>query len=233
VVLSTHLTEVIKSHAWEILTRQDVQSLLDELKKDSPAAVQDVVPQVVSLGAVHRVLQSLLKERVPVRDLGTVLETLGDFGTQVKDVDLLTEYVRAGLSRAICQSITGKSGRLNVISLDPDLEHKIAQAARDGGASLGNALPPAETQQLLKRLETMVKGILDRQETPALLCAPRVRLFVRRLTEAAFPTLPVLSYHEIAPEVDVYSVGVLTSGEDRTAGKRGNAGLKETVSATA
>ncbi|MCK4546026.1 MAG: flagellar biosynthesis protein FlhA [Candidatus Eisenbacteria sp.] len=209
VVLATHLTEVVRSHAWEIVTRQDVQFLMDELKKDAPAVVEDVVPQVISLGTVHRVLQNLLKERVGIRDLSTILEILGDFGPQVKEVDVLTEYVRAGLSRAISSSAVGPERKLHVVSLDPAVEHMISQAAREGGQGLGTALPPAESQLLLKKLEGMVKSILDRQQRPAILCAPQVRLAIRRMTEATFPTLPVLSYHEIAPDVDVYSVGIL------------------------
>lgn len=214
VVLATHLTEVIKAHAWEILSRQDVQSLVDELKKESPAVVEDIIPQAVSLGTVHRVLQNLLKERVSIRDLGTILEVLGDFASQVKEVDVLTEYVRAALSRAVCNSIVGPDRTLHIISLDPALEHAISQSTREGGKAWGTVLPPAETQQLLKRLEGMVKSVLEQQHRPALLCAPQVRLAVRRLTEASFSTLPVLSYHEISPDVDVYSVGVLTMGQE-------------------
>jgi flagellar biosynthesis protein FlhA len=210
VVLATHLTEVVKSHASEILSRQDVQSLLDELKKDMPAVVEDVIPQVVTLGTVHRVLQNLLKERVPIRDLATILEILGDFGPQVKEVDVLTEYVRSGLSRAISNGAASADRKLHVVSLDPALEHSIAQATREGGQGLGTALPPGDAQQLLKKLEGMVKSVLDQQHRPALLCSPQVRMTVRRLTEASFPTVPVLSYHEIAPDVDVYSVGVLS-----------------------
>jgi flagellar biosynthesis protein FlhA len=209
VALATHLTEVVKSHAWELLSRQDVQSLLDELKKDTPAVVEEVVPQVVTLGTVHRVLQNLLKERVPIRDLSSILETLGDFAPQVKEVDVLTEYVRAGLSRVISDGSVGPNRQLHVISLDPAVEHTISQASLEGGQAWGTVLAPAETQQLMKKLEGMVKSILDRQQRPAVLCAPQVRLAVRRLTEASFPTVPVLSYHEIAPDVDVYSVGVL------------------------
>lgn len=208
VVLATHLTEVIKGHAWEIVTRQDTQTLLDELKKESPAAVKDVVPEVVSLGTVHRVLQNLLKERVPIRDLGTILETLGDFAPQVKEVDLLTEYVRAALSRPISEACVGPDRKLRVVSMDPALEHKVMQSMREG-SSLAVGLPPAETQRLLKNLEIMVKKALQADQRIALLSAPQVRLAMRRLTEASFPTLPVLSYHEIAPDVDVYSVGTL------------------------
>jgi len=228
VVLATHLTEVIKAHAWEILSRQDVQALLDEIKKDSPAVVQDVVPQVVSLGTVHRVLQNLLKERVPVRDLGSILEVLGDYASHVKEVDLLTEYARAALSRAISDSHVGPDRKLHVISLDPELEHRIAEAARESGQAWNHLLAPEEMRRLLKRLEVMVKSILDREQRPAILSAPQVRLLVRRLTEASFPTLPVLSYHEIAPEVEVYSVGVLTLGDEPV-----GAPMKEAVSAPA
>ncbi|MBN1826850.1 MAG: flagellar biosynthesis protein FlhA [Candidatus Eisenbacteria bacterium] len=212
VVLATHLTEMIKGNAAEILTRQDAQTLIEEVKKESPAVVKDAIPEIVSLGTVHRVLQNLLRERVPVRDLAGILEVLVDYAPQVKDVDLLTEYVRAGLSRAISDNFVGPDRKLNVVSLDPALEHTVVQAMREGGNSW--ALPPDQTQTLLKRLETMVKSVLSRQQRAALLCAPQVRLALRRLTEASFPTLPVLSYHEIAPDVDVYSVGVLSTSTE-------------------
>lgn len=216
VVLATHLTELIKGNAAEILSRQDVQALLDELVKESPAVLKDVIPEVVSLGTIHRVLQNLLRERVPIRDLGTIVETLVDFAPQVKEVDLLTEYVRAGLSRGICDSIVGQDRKLQVVSLDPVLEHSVVQAMRDGGNLW--SLPPDQTQKLLKRLEMLVKGILEQRKRAAVLCAPQVRLAIRRLVEATFPNLPVLSYHEIASDVDVYSVGVLSlSTEEKPA----------------
>lgn len=213
VVLATHLTEVVRNHAWEIFSRQDVKRLIDEFEKESPALVKDIIPEQVSLGTVHRVLQNLLKERVPIRDLGTILETLIDFSSQVKDMDLLTEYVRAGLSRAISGSYVGPDRKLHVITIDPALEQQITQTVKEGGGALAISLPPAQTQKILDRLKTMIQAVLERQERPAVLCSPQIRLAIRRLTEASFPAQPVLSYHEIAPDVDLYSVGVLSLEE--------------------
>ena len=157
VVLTTHLTELIKGHAAEVLSRQDVQALVEELKKESPALVKDVIPEIVSLSTLHRVLQNLLRERVPVRDLARIMEILADFAPQLRDIDQLSEMVRAGLSRAICEACTGVDRRLEAITLDPALEQVLGQAMRDGAA----VLPPGETQQLFRQLQSMVAGILS------------------------------------------------------------------------
>jgi flagellar biosynthesis protein FlhA len=222
VVLTTHLTEVIKAHAAEILSRQDVQALVEELKKESPALVKDVVPELVTLGTLHRVLQNLLRERVPVRDLARIMEILADFAPQLRDIDQLTEMVRAGLSRAICAAYTPADRRLEAITLDPALEQMLQQAMRDGSA----VLPPGETQQLFRQLQAMVTEILGRQQRPALVCAPKVRLGLRRLLEASFPTLPVLAYHELTADLEVQAAGVLS-----LAGKAASEVAPELVSA--
>ncbi len=213
VVLATHLTEVVKSQAAEIMSRQDVQSLLEELRKDSPTLVKDVVPDIVSMGILQRVLQNLLRERVPVRDLGRILEILADYAPQTRDVDALTESVRAGLARAICEACASAEHKLEVVSLDPALEQLLQQSLRDGVV----AMPPQDTQALFQLLRRYVRAILDRQERPAVVCAPRVRIAVRRLLEASFPTLPVLAYHELATDIDVRAVGVLSLAAARSA----------------
>jgi len=205
VVLATHLTETVKTHAADVLSRQDVQTLLDELKKDNPALVKDIVPEVVSLSILHRVLQNLLRERVPVRDLGRVLEILADYVPQTRDVDALTESARAGLCRAICETVASPAGKLEVVSLDPALEQALQQSLREGIVTI----PPQDTQDMFRTLQTHVAGILNRQERAAVVCAPRVRLAVRRLLETTFPKLPVLAYHELTPELDVRAVAVL------------------------
>jgi flagellar biosynthesis protein FlhA len=213
VVLATHLTETVKTHAADVLSRQDVQTLLDELKKDNPALVKDIVPEVVSLSILHRVLQNLLRERVPVRDLGRVLEILADYVPQTRDVDLLTESARAGLARAICETVASPEGKLEVVSLDPALEQALQQSLREGIV----AIPPQDTQDMFRILQTHVAGILNRQERAAVVCAPRVRLAVRRLLETTFPKLPVLAYHELIPELDVRAVAVLGMPGNRSA----------------
>ena len=212
VVLATHLTETIKSNAWEILSRQDVQELLDQLQKNSPAIIKDVVPDVVSLGTVHRVLQNLLRERVSIRDLGNILEVLSDFAPQVKEVDLLSEYVRTTLGREILSAFVGADGKLEAIAVDPVLEQRLARALQDAAASQEDFINPQETQALLIQLGRVTKAVLDRGVRPAIVCAPRARLVLRRLIEGAFPTLPVLSYPEINKEVEVLVAGVLKLG---------------------
>ncbi len=209
VVLATHLTETLKAHAWEILSRQDVQELLDQLQKDSPAIVKDVVPDVVTLGTVHRVLQNLLRERVSIRDLGNILEVLSDYAPQVKEVDLLSEYVRTTLGREILASFVGPDGKLEAIAVDPVLEQRLARCLQDSTASQEDFINPQETQALMLQLGAITKSILDRGVRPAIVCAPRARLVLRRLLESAFPTLPVLSYPEIGKDVEVMVSGML------------------------
>jgi flagellar biosynthesis protein FlhA len=221
-VLATHLTEVVKRYADELLTRQQTHRLLDALKEKSPKAVDDVVPEIVKVGDVQRVLQQLLRERVPVRDLETVLEALGDWGQRTKDTDVLTEYARHALARTICQLYKDDRNVIRVVTLDPKLEDLInAHVERnDRGAFL--TLPP-ETQN---RLVAAVRGRLEQVlgsaagQTMAVLTSPQVRMWVRRLIEPSLPHVPVLAYNEIVRGMEVRSLGlvVLTDGAENIPG---------------
>jgi flagellar biosynthesis protein FlhA len=213
VVLATHLTEIVKNHSAEILSRQDLQALLDELKKDSPALVKDIVPEVVGPSTLHRVLQNLLRERVPIRDLGRILEVLADCAPQTRDPDVLSESARAALARAICDGAASAERKLEVVSMDPALEQLLAQSTREGTL----AMAPQETDDLVRQLRAHVAAILERGERPALVCSPRARLTARRLFEASLPTLPVIAYHELASDLDVRAVAVLRGPATRSA----------------
>ena len=150
-VLATHLTEVIKSHANELLTRQEVKNLLDNLKQRVPALVEEVIPTQIKPGELQKVMQSLLRERVPVRDLETILETLGDFSTRTKDLDVLTEYVRNALGRTICKQYVDERDRLWVLTLDPAMEDLInGHIDRERGNA--NTMPPQTQQQIVKQI---------------------------------------------------------------------------------
>ncbi len=202
--MATHIAEVIKTHAWELLTRTEVQHLLDAISKNYPKIVDELVPTYLTLGGVQRVLQNLLKERVPINDLVTILETLLDYAPSVKDVELLTEYVRQSLSRYITRKFAGADGSINVMALDPRFERALSQAMEEGGA-----LRPDVVTKLLRAIENAAKGDRFRGGLPIILCSVPVRRFLRKITERFLPALTVLSNAEIAPSVKLYTTGVV------------------------
>jgi flagellar biosynthesis protein FlhA len=209
--LATHLTEVIKRHADELLSRQQTHRLLDALKEKSPKAVEDVVPEIIKPGELQRVLQNLLRERVPIRDLETILETMGDWAPRTKDIDVLTEYARNALARTICQLYKDDRNVIRVIMPDPKVEDLISAhlERNDRGAYL--SLPP-ETQN---RLVAAVRDRLERAaangagQTIALLCSPPIRMWMRRMIEPTMPHVPVLAFNEIVRGVEVQSLGLV------------------------
>ncbi|MCD6170010.1 MAG: flagellar biosynthesis protein FlhA [Candidatus Latescibacteria bacterium] len=213
-VLATHLTEVIKSNANEILGRQDVQNLLDNLKKNYPAVVEGVVPQQISVGTVQKVLQNLLRERVPIKDLLTIMETLADYASLVKDTETLTEYVRHALGRTICQLYKNQDGSISVITVDPKVEQMVAESTQQTPGGITVAVDPEKLQRLFAKLNELVELMNSEGQQPILLSSPNVRLAFRKLTEAQFPQLVVLSYNEIVPGVELYSKGVLKIGNE-------------------
>jgi len=213
-VLSTHLTEIIKKYSHEILSRQDVQNLLDNAKKTSPAVVNELYPELLNLGEIQKVLGNLLRERASIRDLVTILERLADAAHLTRDPDLLTEHVRQALGMQIVSPYL-KDQKLYVLTLDPELEQTFSegiQQTEQGGSFL--ALPPDVTQQLLNRLVEAAGKMMNSGYQPAILCSPVVRLHLKRLTERVIPDLAVLSFNEIFPSVQVESLGVVNIDEN-------------------
>jgi flagellar biosynthesis protein FlhA len=202
--IATHIAEVIKGHAWELLTRSEVQHLLDTVSKNYPKIVEELIPTHLTLGGVQRVLQSLLRERVPINDLVTILETLLDYAPSVKDAELLTEYVRQALSRYITRKYSSVDGSIHVLALDPKFERTLSQAMDDGGA-----LRPDVVTRLMRAIESAVKEDKFRGGFPIILCSVSVRRFLRKITERYLPALTVLSNAEIAPSVKLYTTGVV------------------------
>jgi len=209
-VLATHLTEVLKSHAHEILTRQDTQSLIDRVKESSPTVVEELVPDLLNVGGVQKVLEHLLQEQVPVLDMQTILETLADYANLTKDPEILTEYVRTALARTICQKYLNDEGNIPVLTVDPQLEQQIANAMQSTPGGIKVVLSHDVTNRMLERLAESIDGMVNNNQQPVVLTAPNVRPALRRLTETTFPSLAVLSYNEIVPGVDVYSVGMVS-----------------------
>ncbi|HEX8521636.1 MAG TPA: flagellar biosynthesis protein FlhA [Tepidisphaeraceae bacterium] len=209
-VLTTHLAETIRTHAQELLTRQEVKNLLENLKQRSPALVDEVVPNQLKIGELHRVLQNLLRERVSIRDLETILESLADCASRTKDLDELTEHVRRALARSICHQYTDDQNRLACVTLDPDLEQQIVRQvtrrdARD--AALWAGLPPQQVQELVEQLT------LD--HASVVLCSAPVRAAVRRMLEISLPRVAVLSFSEISPDVSIHTSGKIEAHQAR------------------
>ncbi|WP_026974475.1 flagellar biosynthesis protein FlhA [Alicyclobacillus contaminans] len=208
-VVATHLTEVLKRHAHELLSRQDTKALLDHLREVAPAAVEDVVPNTLSVGQVQRVLANLLQEKVSIRDLVTILETLGDYGKQIKDPEVLTEYVRQALARQICHQFRVPGEPLTVITFSPVVEDTIqgALVQQEGAAYI--SLDPAVAQQVFRKLREEANRLTALGKTPILLTHPHLRLAVRRWLMRSLPDLVVLSYNELDPSIDIESGGVV------------------------
>ena len=208
-VLATHLSEVIKTNAQEILSRQDVQTLVDNIKRDYPALVEEMIPGTLSLGALQKVLRHLLKERVPVRDLVTILEAVGDYAGTTKDPFTLGEFARAALYRTITKMYIDEDGRLTVFTLSPQLERMIIEHTQATLQGVAVNLSPDIAQKLLTSVGGFVDQMTANNQHPVVLASSSVRLAMRTLTEINYPRLAVVSYNEIAPEVEIFSVGMV------------------------
>lgn len=208
-VISTHLIEVIKQHADELLGRQQVQVLVENLKQQQPALVDEVTPKLFSIGEIQKVLANLLRENISIRDIGTILEMLADYGTLTRDPDMLTEYVRRSLKRAITSRFIPE-GRARVITLDPSLEQKIGESIRQTEQGSYAVLEPSDIQKILISLKRAVEYFLDSGITPIVLTSPVIRKDFKRLTEQLDPDLTVLAYNEIEQNVEIYSDRVVS-----------------------
>jgi flagellar biosynthesis protein FlhA len=208
-VLATHLTEVIKTHAHELLSRQEVKNLVENLKQKVPALIEEVIPTLVKPGELQKVMQNLLRERVAVRDLETIIETLGDFAARTKDLDVLTEYVRNALSRAICKQYVDDRDRMWVVTLDPAVEELINGHLERSERGTTNTMPPQTAQQIVQQISARVSELTAAGRSAVLLCSPQVRLALRRMTESALPQVAVLAYNEIVPQIAVEAVGMV------------------------
>ncbi len=207
-VLATHLTEIIKQHAAEILGRQETQNLLDNLQKTNAALVDEVVPNLLSVGEVQKVLANLLSERISIRDMSTILEVLADYGAATKDTDILTEYVRHAMARHITQQNV-QNGVLPCITLDPAIENKIAGSVQRTEHGSYVSLDPDSMQKLLMALQEELKKLTDQGYQPIVLTSPTVRPYFRNLVERSISGLIVLSHAEIEQNVEIQILGVV------------------------
>jgi flagellar biosynthesis protein FlhA len=206
-VVCTHLAELIKTYAHELLGRQETRALLDSLAESHPKTVEEATPKVLSLGETQRVLQNLLRERVPIRDLATILEAITDVGVVTRDVNALTEAARGSLSRTISSHLANDSGELSVLTLDPHLETQIAERLGLLGGASTLAIEPEFGRQLLEKIETACRAAVMSQ--PIVLCSSMVRPHLRKLTERFLPELVVIAHGEVASNVRLISMGMV------------------------
>jgi flagellar biosynthesis protein FlhA len=208
-VIVTHLTESIRTEAAELLTRQETRQLLDQLKESNAAVVEEVVPDVLSLGEIQRVLQALLHEGVSIRDLGVIVEAIGDKARLTRDPALLAEYARQALGRSITAPFIGADRKLRAIALDPMIEQEVSESITQTSDGEYLAMEPARAQALVTALRDRSDGASAQGARPVLLCSARVRRHLRRLCEQTLPNLAVCSYNEIVPGIRVETVGVV------------------------
>ena len=208
-VVTTHLTEIVKSHAGELLGRQDVQSLLDNLATSHPKVVEEIVPKVVSLGTLQKVLQRLLRERVSIRDFLTILETVADYAPLTKNVDVLTGYVRQTLARLITRDYRDADGNITVVLLSPDIEERIGKSVQHAEYESFVVADPTLIQNIVDNFHQFVEMFTEKGVPPIILCSPTVRMHVRSILEKFFPTIVVLSHNEITRDVTIKSLGML------------------------
>jgi flagellar biosynthesis protein FlhA len=222
-VLVNHLAEIIRAHAAELLTRQAVKNLLDHLRAHAAAVVDEVIPQQIKPGELQKVLQNLLRERVPIRDLETILETLGDHAAHAKDIDLLTEYVRVALGRTICKQHVDDTDRLACLVLSSTIEQLVAGHLEQGERGTIHTMPPATSQRIAQEVADLAFRHAAAGRLPVMLCAPQVRGAVRKLIEPVAPQIAVLSLAEVSGDVAPDVVGVV--GEEAS-GQQGAPGEK-------
>jgi flagellar biosynthesis protein FlhA len=215
-VLVTHLAETLKNNADLILSRQDVQKLMDNLKQDQPALVDELVPNVFTLGIIEKILRNLLTEKVSVRDLGTILETLSEYSATTKDLDILTEYARQALGRTIAAPYISNDGKIHALTVAPELEQLLTDAVTEvkkigayNSQGLAYVLSTEVLQKLLTALSKEVERVTQGGNQPIVVTVPNIRIYLRKLIEPVLKNLIVLSFAEIPPNVEIESLGMV------------------------
>nr|WP_330389580.1 flagellar biosynthesis protein FlhA [Cellulosilyticum sp. I15G10I2] len=208
-IIATHLTEVIKSHLHELLSRQDVQTLISNVGETHPTLIEELTPKLLSIGDIQKVLSNLLKEHISIRDLVTICEVLADYGVTIRDTDVLTEYVRQGLSRSISKKIFGDMTN-QVITLDPAVEQQIMENVQHTEQGSYVALDPRTIQNIIAQLKKEIAKLTSVGLQPIILTSPIVRIYFKHLTEQYIPDLIVISYNEIEQNIEIQSIGMVS-----------------------
>ncbi|NLP26068.1 MAG: FHIPEP family type III secretion protein, partial [Clostridiales bacterium] len=205
----THLSEIIKSHARELLSRQEVGNMLENLKKTNDSIVNDTVPNLVTINDLQKVMGKLLEEHIPIRDLETILEVLGDYAGKIKDIDMLTEYVRQSLKRTISRKFA-EAGQMKVVSLDTSIENMIANSVKQVESGSYLALDQASIQKIIVSATAEIDKIKDLVQVPIVLTSPMVRMYFKKLIDQFYPNVMVLSFNEIDSQIQVQSLGSIS-----------------------
>ena len=209
-IIATHLTEVIRSHIAELLSRQDVQNLVNNLKESNPALVDELTPKLLGLGEIQKVLQNLLKEGISIRDLLSIFEVLADHAATTRDTDVLTEYVRQGLKRAISSRYFVPNEVTSCITLDPKVEQDIMASIKQTEQGAYLTLDPERIRAIMDSLQAEIAKFEETGKTPIVVTSPIVRMYFKKMTEDYVKDLIVVSYNEIDSDVELQSVGMVT-----------------------
>jgi flagellar biosynthesis protein FlhA len=213
-VVATHLTEVIRLHAAEFLTRQSVAKLVESVKKESPAVVDEIIPSQLTIGDLQKILQNLLKEHLPIRDLESILEGVADHIRETKDVQLLTEYARRSLSRSITKLHQAADGKIYALTLEPHLEKSIMDSVASLESGQTSGMDPRLVQKMFRSLSTGIEKMVGGSRQPLVLCSPQVRPYFKKLVERYIPHLTVLSYNELLPRTEIQSMGLIEAAHE-------------------
>ena len=209
-IIATHLTEIIKGHLDELLTRQDVQNLINNVKENNTTLIDELVPKLLGVGEIQKVLQNLLAEGISIRDLVTIFETLADYAATTRDTDVLTEYVRQRLKRAISNIYFAEGDMTTVVTLDPKIEQDIMNSVKQTEQGAYITLDPATTKKILNSVEKEMKKLEEQGKAPIIITSPIVRMYFKKLTKDYFKDLIVISYNEIESDVELQSIGMVT-----------------------
>ncbi|TAH69605.1 MAG: flagellar biosynthesis protein FlhA [Anaerolineaceae bacterium] len=209
-IIATHLTEVIRSHIHELLTRQDVQNLVNNIQETNQTLITELVPKLLSIGEIQKVLQNLLREQISIRDLVSILETLADYAPSTRDIDVLTEYVRQNLKRAISKKYFPDGEMTSVVTLDPKVEQEIMDSVKQTEQGSYLALDPEVTREIIESVQSEIQKLEELGKNPIIITSPIVRMYFKRLIQDYFRDLTVVSYNEIDSNVELQSVGMVT-----------------------
>ena len=207
--MQTHLSEVVRSHAHELLGRSEVIQLVENLKRTNPEVVEEAIPNVLSYANLERILRSLLREGVPIRDLGTILETAVDSLASTKDLDMVTENIRAALSRTITRRFC-EHGQLRVVTLDAEVEKRVISSLTKNEQGIYLAMGPDLMQQIVTQLAEFIKKFNDLSQTPIVLTSQVIRIYLSRMLSQFYPNLYVLAFNEVTSDVQIQSLGNVT-----------------------
>jgi flagellar biosynthesis protein FlhA len=208
-VLITHLSEIIRKYSHELLGRQEVQNLIDSVKETHPKVIEELIPNTLSIGNVGKVLQNLLKEQIPIRDLPTILETMADWAPVVKDLESLTEYVRQALSRTISKLYMTDDGYIPVITLDNSVEEAISTAIKETDRGSYLAIDPSVAERIMNSITAKLDKLNSMNYQPVVMCSSHIRSHFKKLTDRFIPNLITLSYNDIISNAKIKSLGTV------------------------